>query len=110
MKLLFDQNLSHKLPRRLSDLFPGSTHVRDSDLKDADDPVIWDFAKRSEFTIVSKDLDMHQRSLVFGFPPKLIWVRLGNCSTTDVERLLRRHAEAIERFHTDPEASFLTLS
>jgi predicted nuclease of predicted toxin-antitoxin system len=110
VKLLFDQNLSHKLARQLSDLFPGSTHVRDVSLKDAVDPIIWEYAKHNEFVIVSKDLDMHQRSLVFGFPPKLIWVRLGNCSTSDVEKLLRKHVQVMKRFHADPEASFLTLS
>jgi predicted nuclease of predicted toxin-antitoxin system len=53
---------------------------------------------------------MHQRSFVLGFPPKVVWVRLGNCSTADVEELLRRHFTAIESFIADGYASFLTLS
>lgn len=110
MKLLFDENLSHKLVRLLTDLFPDSIHVRDVGLKAADDPLVWDYAKGKDLMIVSKDSDMHQRSFMFGYPPKIIWVRLGNCSTSDVEKLLRRNFTIIETFYNDPYASFLSLS
>lgn len=110
MKLLFDENLSHKLVTRLGDLFPDSVHVRDVGLKTADDPLVWDYAKDNDLMIVSKDSDMHQRSFVFGYPPKVIWVRLGNCTTSDVETLLRREFEAIKTFYEDEYASFLSLS
>ncbi len=110
MKLLFDENLSHKLVRLLADIFPDSVHVREVVLKAADDSVVWEYAKNNNLMIVSKDSDMHQRSFVFGYPPKVVWVRLGNCSTSDVERLLRRHFVAIELFYKDDYASFLSLS
>ncbi|MDQ3135393.1 MAG: DUF5615 family PIN-like protein [Acidobacteriota bacterium] len=110
MKLLFDENLSPKLVRRLADLFPDSIHVRDVGLKAADDPLVWEYAKDGDLMIVSKDSDMHQRSFVFGYPPKVVWVRLGNCSTSDVESLLRRNFAAVKTFHEDLYASFLSLS
>jgi predicted nuclease of predicted toxin-antitoxin system len=110
MKLLFDENLSPKLVRLLHDLFPDSLHVRDVALKAADDPVVWKYAQDNSLIICSKDSDMHQRSFLLGFPPKVVWVRLGNCSTSDVERLLRKHFIAIEGFAADSYASFLTLS
>jgi predicted nuclease of predicted toxin-antitoxin system len=110
VKLLFDQNLSHRLARLPADLFPGSLHVRDVSLKTADDPVVWDYAKQHGFMIVSKDSDFHQRSFVLGPPPKVVWVRLANCSTSEVERLLRRHVDAIKVVDKDPEAAFLSLS
>jgi predicted nuclease of predicted toxin-antitoxin system len=110
VKLLFDQNLSHRLARTLNDVFPHSLHVRDVSLKAADDSVVWAYAREHDFVIVSKDADFHQRSFVFGAPPKVIWVRLGNCSTADVERLLRRSAHAIEAFGIDAELAFLSLS
>jgi len=110
MKLLFDENLSPKLVRLLGDLFPDSIHVRDVGLKAADDPLVWDYAKDKTLMIVSKDSDMHQRSFVFGYPPKVVWVRLGNCSTSDVERLLRMNFTAIKTFYDDLYASFLSLS
>ena len=78
MKLLFDENLSPRLVRLLSDLFPDSVHVRDVGLQSADDVVVWTYAKDNEMVICSKDSDMHQRSFLFGYPPKIVWVRLGN--------------------------------
>ena len=110
MKLLFDENLSHKLAERLSDLFPDSTHVRNVGLKSSDDPDVWKFATENDFAIVSKDADMHDRSLLFGFPPKVIWIRLGNCSTGQVDDLVRREIEVITKFLKDEFASFLALS
>ena len=98
MKLLFDENLSPKLPRLLTDLFPDSLHVRDVGMKAADDPIVWDYAKDNDLIIVSKDADMHDLSLVFGNPPKVIWLQLGNCSTRQVEELLRRDFDVIKLF------------
>jgi predicted nuclease of predicted toxin-antitoxin system len=110
VKLLFDENLSHKLAERLSNLFPDSTHVRNVGLKASDDPDVWKYAVDNGFAIISKDADMHDRSLLFGFPPKVIWIRLGNCSTEAVEDLIRRETDIIERFLNDDTASFLALS
>jgi predicted nuclease of predicted toxin-antitoxin system len=110
MKLLFDENLSPRLIELLAALFPDSVHVRDVGLKAADDADVWTYAKENGFIICSKDSDMHQRSFVFGHPPKIIWVRLGNCSTDDVARLLRNSTAPIEAFYADNYASFLSLS
>ena len=110
MNLLFDENLSPKPVWLLRDLFPDSVHVRDVGLKTADDPIVWKYAQDKSLIICSKDSDMHQRSFLFGYPPKVVWVRLGNCSTSDVEKLLRMHFTAIEAFAEDDYASFLTLS
>ena len=109
MKLLFDENLSHKLVRALADLFPDSEHVRDLGLKAADDHLIWDQAKSNDLIIVSKDSDFYQRSLVFGHPPKVIWIRRGNCSTVDVEAILRKHFQDVKDFYEDTYESFLIL-
>jgi predicted nuclease of predicted toxin-antitoxin system len=109
VKLLFDENLSPVLSRRLSDVFPDSLHVRDADMKATDDAVVWDYAKANDYVIVSKDADMHDLSLVFGDPPKVIWLRLGNCSTSQVEELLRKEAEVIRLFFVDNEVSLLPL-
>ncbi len=89
MKLFFDENLSPAPARRLADIFPDSLHVRDVGMKATIDPTVWDYAKENGLMIVSKDADMHDLSLVFGNPPKVIWAHLGNCSTSQVENLLR---------------------
>ncbi len=110
MKLLFDQNLSHRLVPRLSAEYPLSQHVRDVGLVDATDPAIWQYAKQHGFVVVSKDVDFQQRALLLGHPPKIVWLRVGNASTTMVEDLLRnRHTELLA-FEADATGAFLVLS
>ncbi|MEM7759923.1 MAG: DUF5615 family PIN-like protein [Cyanobacteria bacterium P01_A01_bin.40] len=109
MKLLFDENLSPKLPNRLNELFPNSLHVREVGMKATTDSVVWDYAKANDFMIVSKDADMHDLSLILGNPPKVIWLRLGNCSTRQVENLLRQNFETIKLFYEDKNLSLLAL-
>jgi predicted nuclease of predicted toxin-antitoxin system len=69
VKLLLDENLSHRVLSKIADLYPGSSHIKDHSLIKADDEAIWTFAKQNDFAIVSKDSDFHQRSLVRGHPP-----------------------------------------
>ncbi len=95
MKLLFDENLSPKLPRLLADRFPGSKHVRDCGLKGAPDERIWEYARDHGFAIVTKDSDFHQRSLLWGAPPKVVWICLGNCSRDELVELLTTQQAAI---------------
>ena len=109
MKLLFDQNLSPRLLAILADVFPGSRHVRDLGLADRSDEDVWRAAIRDGFHIVSKDSDFHQMSFVRGFPPKVIWIRTGNCSTSMVEEILRSHVGDIRRFADDATAAFLCI-
>ncbi len=109
MKLLFDENLSPKLPHLLTDIFPNSLHVRDVGMKATIDPIVWDYAKDNDQIIVSKDVDMHDLSLVFGNPPEVIWLRLGNCSTLQIENTLRRNFDTIKLFYEDEDLSLLAL-
>src|SRR5258707_6894033 len=91
MRLLFDQNLSPRLVPLLADIYPESVHVQTIGLSQAEDQRVWDFAKSQGFVIVSKDSDFQQRSLLYGAPPKFVWLRLGNCSVDASAELLRRH-------------------
>jgi len=109
MKLLFDQNLSPRLPQLLADIYPASVHVREIGLRDASDLVIWEYAKAQGFAVVSKDSDFQQRSLLTGAPPKFIWLRVGNCTVDTTEILLRRHSAAIHTFDLDDTKSHLIL-
>jgi len=109
MRLLFDQNLSSQLPRRLADIYPDSLHVREVGLGDADDSVIWEYAKANGCAIVSKDSDFQQRSLLKGAPPKFIWLRVGNCTVKRTEELLRSYSAVIHTFDLDDSKSHLML-
>lgn len=109
MRLLFDQNLSPRLPQRLSDLYQNSTHVRNVGLREADDSVIWGYALAHGFTIVSKDSDFQMRSIIDGHPPKVIWIRIGNASTNAVENMLREFNDAVTDFSDDDSSSLLAI-
>ncbi|MGK5093740.1 DUF5615 family PIN-like protein [Deltaproteobacteria bacterium TL4] len=97
MHLLFAQNLSPKLVEKLADIYPSSKHVQDIGFGDASDPVIWDYAKTNGYTIVTKDSDFHERRIIFGTPPDIIWIRRGNCSIQLIEKLLRVNLNSIEK-------------
>ena len=103
MKLLFDQNLSHRLPARLGDLFPDSAHVRAAGLEQADDRQIWEYAKANGYGIVSQDADFSERSRLYGAPPKVVWLRCGNQTPQQVEKILRGHFELIRELIQNPE-------
>lgn len=110
MKLLLDENLSHRLLAAIQSDFPDSAHVRDVGLAHADDATIWAFAREHGYTIVSKDADFHQRSFVYGHPPKVVWLRVGNNTTEQVAGTLRRHVNDIRAFARDEETAFLIVS
>jgi predicted nuclease of predicted toxin-antitoxin system len=110
MKLLFDENLSPRLVSHFAVEFPGSQHVRGVGLATAPDPAVWAYAAAQGRVIVSKDSDFQHRALLLGHPPKVVWVRLGNCSTAAVAALLRARQPDLLAFEADPTASLLALS
>ncbi len=98
MKLLFDENLSPRLPSAISDLFPDSLHIEDCGLIAATDHQVWQYAASHAFAIVTKDADFAEMSRLFGSPPKVIWLRIGNCTTTRAEFVLTNLASRMQDF------------
>ena len=109
MKLLFDQNLSPSLPARLADVFPGSAHVQDFGLDRVEDDELWDYAKRNGFAVVTKDEDFNTLSILRGHPPKVLWLQLGNCTTSRVESSIRLQLSMLSAFETDPSVGTFLL-
>jgi predicted nuclease of predicted toxin-antitoxin system len=109
VKLLFDENLSRRLVGALSGAYAGSAHVSDRGLERADDEVVWDHAKENGFAIVTKDADFHQRAFLHGPPPKVVWIRLRNCTTKKIETLLRVRSADIKAFGEVERAALLAL-
>lgn len=105
MKLLFDENLSHRLIVALTSTYPGATHVRNAALLGASDGAVWDYAREFGFTVVSKDNDFRQRSFFEGSPPKVIWLAVGNSGTDAIAELLLASEHQILAFELDQEAS-----
>jgi predicted nuclease of predicted toxin-antitoxin system len=91
-------------------VYPGSTHVRRVGLGSAPDDAAWEYARNGGFLITSKDADFHQRRFVYGAPPKVVWVRRGNCSTLEIEEILRSYASEVAAFAADSESVFLALA
>ena len=109
MKLLFDQNLSPRLVKLLADEFPESNHVYPLGLGEAEDAEVWQYAKENGFTLVTKDADFGDMSILRGFPPKVVWIRRGNCKTSDTENILRASFDAIAQMENDSEIGLVTL-
>lgn len=109
MRMLFDQHLSYRLVARLADIFPNSSYSSSHFLARAEDTAIWELARSQGYTIVTKDTDFRNLSLLRGSPPKVIWLRVGNCSTDKIEDLLRGHLQIILDLENDTDASILTL-
>jgi predicted nuclease of predicted toxin-antitoxin system len=110
VKLLFDENVSPRLPGLLEDQYPGSVHVRDIELSGASDTRIWDYALANDFVIVSKDDDFRQRSFLTGAPPKVVWLQVGNARTEAIAELLRGQADRLRRFEQEEESALLIVS
>ena len=109
MKLLLDQNISHRILPALLSSFPESKHVRDFGMSSADDTTIWNLAAQKQFAIISKDSDFLHRSLLSNGLPKVIQLQVGNCSTLQIEELLLQEREVIARFLSDSEETLLVL-
>ena len=109
MRLLLDQNLSRRLVGTLNADFPDSTHVVECGLDASTDKDVWDFAGQRRYIIVSKDSDFRQYAFLHGAPPKVIWIRTGNVTTTAIAELLQVNRSRIEAFATTPEESLLVL-
>lgn len=110
MKLLLDENLSDRIIYRIFDLYPNSEHVKTLGMINTDDAVIWEYAKTNGFVIVSKDSDFHQRSLLYGAPPKFIYLRIGNCPTSQIIKILRDNLDKIIQFEGSEIESLLVLT
>jgi predicted nuclease of predicted toxin-antitoxin system len=109
VKLLLDENLSDRLIPQILDLYPDSTHVKSHNLTHSEDGRVWEFAKTNDYVIVSKDADFHQMSLVFGHPPKVVFLRVGNCATSRILQVLRANRDLLNAFGSDEKSSVLVL-
>ena len=109
MSLLFDQNLSRRLPTLLAVEFPGAEQVLAVGLVAADDRAVWAYAAARGLAVVSKDEDFVQLSAALGQPPKVIWLRIGNGPTREVVALLQGRFADVKAFLGDPTADVLEL-
>jgi predicted nuclease of predicted toxin-antitoxin system len=109
MKLLLDENLSRRAVPFLQTDFPGTSQVALEGLEQADDAAIWEYAKANGFVIVSKDSDFQEMSLLWGAPPKVVWLRSGNTSKAGVISVLISSKDRILRALSDVATNCVEL-
>ena len=109
MKLLFDHNLSPRLVSLVADLYPNSNHLYLMGLDQESDLLVWEPAKIQNYIIVTKDSDFNELLILKGFPPRVIWIRSGNCATKTIELLLRNNYKTILSFDQDQNVGIIAL-
>ena len=109
MKLLLDENISSKLVKFLINDFSESNHIDFLKMQGTTDTSIWEYAKTENYIIVSKDNDFRQRSFLFGSPPKVIWLSVGNGGTRVIKELILENTMIIRDFSQDPSEGLLVL-
>jgi predicted nuclease of predicted toxin-antitoxin system len=107
--LLFDENLSFRLPKLMGTIYPECLHVADAGLESSNDYDVWKFALEHELCIVSKDSDFNLIQKQRGYPPKIIWLRLGNKSTFQIANTLISFREEILVFLNDGASGILEI-
>ena len=109
MKLLFDQNISFRLVKQIKDLYPNAKQVRELGLENATDTAIFNYAKLNGYAIVTFDADFCDLNTFRGFPPKIIWLRVGNTTTKNLKTLLINNFKIIEEFLIDDEYGYIEI-
>ncbi len=110
MKLLLDENLSRRIVPFLQTAFPESSQVTLLNLEGSSDSGIWEYAKTNGFVIVSRDSDFHERSLVSGHPPQVVWLKIPNRSKAVVVKILLDHHVEIEQALIEQDLACVEIS
>ncbi len=109
-RLLLDQNLSFKICKGIKDIFLEIKHVSDLKLEGCSDIDIWNYSKSNNYCIVTFDSDFIDISVLNGFPPKIIWLRIGNSSTDGIIQILKSNHLIIKEFLLSTENAFLEIN
>jgi predicted nuclease of predicted toxin-antitoxin system len=83
---------------KIADIFPNVSHVMLKHLDESTDLEVWRYARQNGFAIVTKDSDFNELAISRGSPPKIIWIKLGNCKVNDIAHLLRDNKQSIIEF------------
>lgn len=107
MKVLLDQNISHRILPSVKKLFKQAEHVAQVGLDDTDDIHIRKYAKEKDFSIITFDKDFVELASLFGVPPKVIWIRLFNPSNAEVTDCLESNIFLIQEFLNNLDYSMI---
>ena len=103
MRLLFDQNISYRILKKLPKSFNDCIQLNQVGLQNCSDSEIWNYAHDNNFVIVTFDSDFYDMSLLSTSPPKIIWLKTGNLTTQELTELLVANEISIKDFIDNPE-------
>jgi len=109
MKLLLDQNISHRLVKPLCEHYPNSAQVAFLNMDSASDREIWEYAREEGYSIVTHDADFHEYSLLNGGPPLVLWIKGGNQPKSIILKKLVEYKHLIESAELNPDVWCLAL-
>ena len=101
MKLLLDENTSHRILKLIEEHFPGSVHVNFAGVPLRSDALVWQYAKNHGFVIVTFDTDFVQIATLRGAPPHVLLLQLRNPTYADTARVLIERKALIQGFVDD---------
>lgn len=92
MKFLVDAQLPPRLCRWLSAKGHWALHISKTEGGlTSPDALVWDLARSEDCALFSKDTDFFDRAILFGKPPQVVHVSVGNCSNRDLFTILEAH-------------------
>jgi predicted nuclease of predicted toxin-antitoxin system len=102
MRLITDENISWRLKKLIPEweLLPSNEIETSERLTDL---MIWRFAKKHQYTILTFDEDFSEIQNLYSYPPKIIWLRTGNASTSEIASLLIKYKDDINAFLNNDE-------
>ncbi len=109
MKLLLDENLSRHIVPSIQGAFPGSTQAVIAGLERASDREVWGYAKDGGYAIVTKDEDFVALQSMLGYPPKVVYLSMGNCTNQQVVDALARARTQIEAALADDDVGLVEV-
>lgn len=109
MKLLLDENLSRRIVPFIQETYPDSTQVALIGLEQSDDETIRQYAIDNDYVITTKDADFYEMNMLYGQPPKIIWLRIGNQSKADTIKVLQRSRDIIEQVLKREDRAWIEL-
>lgn len=109
MRLLLDQNLSYRLVKKLEVFFPEIQQLKNLGYNNKPDRSIWEFAKTENYCIVTFDSDFYDLSILYGHPPKLIWLKCANQTSRNIEFVLKSKVDQIREFLIDQKLGCLEV-
>jgi predicted nuclease of predicted toxin-antitoxin system len=95
MRFVVDNQLPPRLSKFLEEAGHDSVHVAMVGMDTADDRALWDWARREDRVVVSKDEDLLFLANRPGDTGRLIWVRLRNCRREALVEAFSRSLPAV---------------